>query len=346
MVQVIPQTPGFGERLGQKLSSGLEYLLQTKVEGLQKEKQLELASQLKREEQKAKMDQLMQLLGASSPLEEVEVGEEVIAPSSGEEGGLSDKQILGVSLVDPTLGRLLQSQKESKERASEKLADTRYKTNLPLFNEAVKKVKSAESEGLSIQRLQELNESDKLPKGLGRLNVNLSSGELRLPFLANPETQAFVKTINDFTTKAKDSFGARVTNFELNRFMKRLPTLLNTTEGRRTILRQMEIINQLNTLEQQGILDVFDQEGGVRKIDYDQAERKSKKSNKSAVEKLKKEFLSLDADAKSLSRAPGNKIQKVKKGTPLTEEIAREIRQKAGSKEKAEKMARQLGYEF
>lgn len=229
--------------------------------------------------------------------------------------------------------------------------ENRYKTNLPLFQEAEKKIRGHESEALSIQRLQELNKTGDLPKGLQRWNVNFTSGELRFPFLANADTQAFVKTINDFSTKARDSFGARVTNFELHRFMKRLPTLLNTEEGREVILRQMEIINQINTLYDQATLDAFDAAGGLRNIDYDQAKRKGQKQVRPMIDQLKKEFVTLDHKSKKLSKksqkSETQPLKKVEQGTKLTDDVVdRLLDQSNNDIEQAKKLARQLGYEF
>ena len=173
---------------------------------------------------------------------------------------------------------------------------------MPIYQESANKLKGLESEGLSIQSLQNLNATDKLPKGLGRINVNFQTGELRLPFIASPEAQQFVKTVNDFTTKAKDTFGARITNFELNRFLRRLPTLMNSTEGRKSILRQMEIVNRLNTLNEQAILDTFEKVGGIRNIDYDEAERRARKEIAKESNDLKKEYVSLESDVKDFEK--------------------------------------------
>ena len=51
--------------------------------------------------------------------------------------------------------------------------------------------------------------------------------------------QQYIKTLNDFISQAKNFFGARVTNFDLQSFKSRLPSLLNTEEGRRAIIEQM-----------------------------------------------------------------------------------------------------------
>ena len=300
MVQVLEQSTA-GSRIGRSLGEGvgdaLQLLIDRKMKTLQQEG-----------ERKAALDEYEDLIKRGFTPQEIglwlhfteggkthlskEIVERIQREGGFERRGLPGKEENGLDLlkqkdVTPSLEgeedttpsiEAIEGEKEHltpRERNARE--EIRYKINLPLFQAAQVKVKSHESEALGIQRLQKLNKTGKLPKGLQRWNVNFTTGELRVPFLANADTQAFVKTINDFTTKAKDSFGARVTNFELKRFMKRLPTLLNTDEGREVVLRQMEIVNQINTLYDQGTLDIFDRAGGVRKIDWDQAQRKGEK---------------------------------------------------------------------
>ncbi len=191
-----------------------------------------------------------------------------------------------------------------------KRQDQRYTTQTPLLNKNSTLIHGLENEGLSIGLLNELNESGLVGQGAHNLNINPKTGELLIPKAATPEEQLFVKTVNDFTVKAKDSFGARVTNFELDRFMQRLPTLANSEEGRRLILRQMSIINEINALEAKEIQKVFDQYG-VRNIDYADAENIARRNiadqkedfeegelTKQQKEDLRKEYLYLEQLAK------------------------------------------------
>lgn len=178
-----------------------------------------------------------------------------------------------------------------KERV--KRQDDRFKIQNPLVEANSKSLAAAESEGMSLDLLQELDKSGKVGTGLHRLNINPKTGDLFLPAAASPEEQLFVKTVNDFTVKAKDSFGARVTNFELDRFMQRLPTLANSVEGRGLIMRQMGIVNKINQLERKALQNVFD-DYGVRNIDYADAENRAKKSIESEKEALRKEFLQVE----------------------------------------------------
>tara|TARA_R110002096_G_scaffold48903_5_gene129392 strand:+ start:75 stop:1376 length:1302 start_codon:yes stop_codon:yes gene_type:complete len=135
------------------------------------------------------------------------------------------------------------------------------KENNPLIQENNKKVKSLKDEDRMIKQMMRLDATDKLPSGAGRLNVSVKDGKLNLPAGANAETQTYVKMINDWTTKAKESYGARVTNFDLEQFMARLPTLANSQEGRRLIQAQMLAVNDLNRLHYGSIQQVYDQYG-------------------------------------------------------------------------------------
>lgn len=150
-----------------------------------------------------------------------------------------------------TFKGLTRTQKQARENQLRK-------ENSKIYQDNSSKLKSLKQEDLALKKLDKINDSGKLPKLIGQaLNVNLQSGELRVPFLANAQTQEFVKIINDFTTKAKDSYGARVTNFELDRFLRRLPSLLNTEDGRRSIISYMKSVNDLNKLHSNALDEVF-----------------------------------------------------------------------------------------
>lgn len=169
----------------------------------------------------------------------------------------------------------------------------REKTNIPIFQEASKKFESLKDENRSIDRLQQLNDSGLLPQDLGRINVDRKTGDLVLPAAANAETQLFVKTVNDFLRKAKDTFGARVTNFEISAFLKRLPTLANSEEGRRLILKQMEIINELNALNEESIVQTFNNYG-VENINFQQTKKIADQLKKEKQAILERRFKTLD----------------------------------------------------
>ncbi len=181
-----------------------------------------------------------------------------------------------------------------------KREDQRYKINLKSYDEWQDKTRSLADENRRLDVMEQLNESDKLPKGVGLLNVD-KMGNLRFPFLSSKESQKYQKLLNEFVQNARDSFGARVTNFELDVFLKRLPTLWNSKEGRQAVLKQMKIVNQINNLYETGKLEAFKKSGGIRKLDVDQAEEYSMAKNKSRINELEQEYRRLDNNINNIS---------------------------------------------
>jgi hypothetical protein len=132
-----------------------------------------------------------------------------------------------------------------------------WRTKNQTFNNKLLKEVKAKSDAhrntmIRYDRLTSLNNSNKLPEGMGRLVINPGTGDLygiaALKGDTSKETQDFVKTLADFLIDAKSYFGGRVTNFDVQAFKTRLPSLLNTSDGRRLIIEQMRLMEQLQTV--------------------------------------------------------------------------------------------------
>lgn len=181
--------------------------------------------------------------------------------------------------------------------------------NLPVYKESQGKVRSLQKEVDSLDTLNKLNESKKLPEGLGRIIINPMTGEpyglAQLFGKVNPETQRWVKTINDFTTKAKDSFGSRVTNFDLQQFLRRLPGLLNTYDGRKQIIEQMKTINQLDSLYENAIKNVYKTKG-LENISYEEAVDIAERNIEDPERELRDKFDRISDTLDSLEFSEGN----------------------------------------
>lgn len=163
-------------------------------------------------------------------------------------------------------------------------------------------------------QLERLNNTKKLPENLGRLNVDIKTGELRVPALANEETQLYVKTINDFVKDAKKTFGARVTNFDVQVFKKMLPTLANTSAGRRLIISQMRIMTQLDQLKEDSLKEVYNHYG-AQNIDRLNAEKIAEERRQRPEKALKEQFkdvLNAQKDYVLKQNAPSGLIPVIK----------------------------------
>ena len=200
------------------------------------------------------------------------IGQEPITPEDQELSDIIASQDVGLTPA------------ERVKRQSE-----RYKIGHPIRQDAGAKLRgfSRDKERLGI--LDSLNQSGKLPKDFGLLNAD-KEGNLRFPFAASPEAQRFVKTLNEFSSSAKDTYGSRVTNFDLAQYLKRFPTLLNSQEGRKQILEQMKIVNEINAEYYKNLQDVFSKAGGARNIDADMAEELAERRSEQRIDELVKKF--------------------------------------------------------
>lgn len=161
----------------------------------------------------------------------------------------------------------------------------RYKTGLPVYQEAHKKERALRANDRRFDEMTSLNKSKKLPEGLERLNIDWD-GNLILPSQASPEAQRYVKILNEFSENAKDSYGSRVTNFDLQQFFKRYPTLLNSEEGRKQLLDHMKIVNDIDAVYYKNLQKVYKDAGGARNIDADVAQEFAERMSEPKVEKL------------------------------------------------------------
>lgn len=127
------------------------------------------------------------------------------------------------------------------------------KSNTNELKEVEKKKKAYRDNGILISSMTKGNDSKKLPSGLGKmiaLDWETGDVDIKAQFLGavNPETELYVKNLKQFLKGAKDFFGARVTNFDVSSFMQQLPGLINSEQGRRLILKQMELVNELESI--------------------------------------------------------------------------------------------------
>lgn len=142
--------------------------------------------------------------------------------------------------------------RETTPAEREKWRTSNQKENNKLLQATKTKSNAHTNALLRYNHLTNLNDSGKLPEGIGRFVINPETGEpygaASLLGIVNKETQDFVKTVNDFLVDAKTYFGGRVTNFDIQAFKSRLPTLMNTEEGRRLIIEQMKIMEELQVV--------------------------------------------------------------------------------------------------
>lgn len=154
---------------------------------------------------------------------------------------------------------------------------------------------SHEATGLRFDRLNALTSpefEDKFPPAI-MTALFTKNGELRPTAQAtlSPEAQEFTKLVIDEIQGAQKTYGGKVSNFEAAQYLKKLPSLMNTPEGRRRILRDLRIMNKITEMHDEGVLDIIDRYGGPGKISVSKANSIYKKEHAKDEINLKKAFI-------------------------------------------------------
>ncbi len=112
-----------------------------------------------------------------------------------------------------------------------------------------------EEDKYSFQKLQELNPY--ISTGISKWNIHPTTGEIIFPASATPQERQFGKIIVRQLRNAKDTYGARVTNFDAAKYLEGFPSLGDNPEAREAILKDLQLVNQLNLLHSNAMDEVY-----------------------------------------------------------------------------------------
>lgn len=247
------------------------------------------------------------------PAEELtnEMNQEIVAEKRPERRKFADVDIAKAMAMDPNVGKAMQSQnditiREEREdrKAEEKLeAEERknrtkkeqqfFKFNEPKLAEVAGIERKINVDNARFSRLEDLFSDDsKFPSPLLSALVTKDGAINDIAYSQlTPEAQEAVKLIIDSTSGIKDTYGARVTNFDLQTYLRKLPSLMTSPEGRRRVIRDLKSLNDINQTYNEGIQDIFEKAGGSDKIAFSEAERRFKKEYGSELQRKIDKFI-------------------------------------------------------
>lgn len=132
---------------------------------------------------------------------------------------------------------------------------------------------SAEKMQFEIDKMIQLVRSGKLPPSqYANLVEKLGAGILGSFFnpntLIGKEGEEYNKLAATLMSGAKDIFGSRITNFDMAQFLKMIPTLMNTDEGKLEILRDLSILNQMKIKHAQIARDIAIHNKGYLPVEF------------------------------------------------------------------------------
>src|SRR5208337_4299468 len=284
-VQILPKV-GLGERLGTALGTGLG----AGIQGLAQHK----LSEIERQKGIEKTRSGLQALGAPAELANLPENLQPIAlkqilQQSGQQnfGNILNTLINGEQQVNqgaPNLQGLTQQQaselakiglQKQKSTTQEKQFETKEqrikqhhidKETLPFFNETTKAAKGATDTNPVLTRMQELLNKGNLPNPTfySLSNKVGSPFGLNVSALIHADAEEFEKLTNEFLKNAKEIFGSRLTNYDVSTFLKGIPTLSQSKEGKQRIINNLQTVNEAALLRSQAMDKIITENNNER----------------------------------------------------------------------------------
>lgn len=197
----------------------------------------------------------------------------------------------GLGLEDPNLTA-------GERQADRQLKAKRELNNKKEFISSQKSYNQAKNYKSNLKQLHQINEN---PRFGGRYDRAALAVSQKVPFgqaLLSAPAALWEKNLIEFSKGAKETFGSRVTNFDLETYMKGFPSIFHTKEARTHILKNLEIINELNVLHGKAVQDVVKEAGGLKNISWDEVLLKADELIEDQAEQLLEEY---DRNAQFLS---------------------------------------------
>lgn len=170
----------------------------------------------------------------------------------------------------------LKQQKDiAQQKISAKEQEEVNKETKPVYDQIQKEYKASRDTIKRLDLMEGLIKTGKLDSpgfvsNLKTLGHGIFGMGIDLSHALSPESQEFEKLSNDFIKNAKDYFGTRLTDADLKAFLKTIPTLSLTDEGKLRVMRNLREFADAAILKKQASDKVLKENAGRRPRDYEQ----------------------------------------------------------------------------
>lgn len=275
------QQPSTKERFMSGLASGLNRFAEMKMQ------QMEAANKAKGWESLGLRPDVAQFVASQSPefqkdffnkLEGIELG----APAQPQ---AQEMMPAGEKVAAPkSTGVRIAPSKEKQKEVAEK-----FKATKEFRQSVLQSRKGARADLKDLNRLEELSKSGKLDSA-GWVEFLHNSG-LDIPALMSEDSQEFQKIQQSFLKNAKQYFGGRVSNYEVEQFLKTIPSLSQTPAGRQRVIANLKHIARGAEEYYKAYEEVLREHGGVPPYDIEEEiERRIEPRMDRIAEQFKKEL--------------------------------------------------------
>lgn len=308
-ITILPKEIGIGEQLGTSLGSGLSTGLQNlaalKLQQMQRQQSIpglqalgfapQEASALSMLDPVLQREVIKQRVQAPQQQAFAQALSGMLGMQPSQESSLlqqppiSAQQQIASAVLKPQqalqLAQLgLQQQQIAKKAESEAFKQTKQERK-----EIIEKARAARQNIHDLERLSELEREGKLDTP-GYIEFLKRSG-LDVPALMNPGSEEFNKIAASFLRDAKTYLGARISNYELEQFLKTIPNLSQSPEGRKRVIANLKNFNRIALAYNEALKEVMTEHKGVPPLDLSEKieDKVEKKMNKLA-DKLKEDL--------------------------------------------------------
>ncbi len=160
--------------------------------------------------------------------------------------GLNEQEAKGISQLTPDLQKIALTTKAAQSKESQ----IGSKESQKFYQTISKEAQGAKENDVRLQKMKSLISTGKLTNptfaaALKSLNKGIFGFGIDLSGLLNKESQQFDKLSADFVRGAKNIFGGqRLTDNDINLFLKTVPSLTQSNEGKIAIINHLESLNK------------------------------------------------------------------------------------------------------
>lgn len=127
---------------------------------------------------------------------------------------------------------------------------------------------AAQSENMRLDRMEALDDKGNLSTPV--MVKTLQALGLPLGILSNPDSEEYAKLEAEFLRDVRQIFpGGRITNYEIQAYLKGIPSLMNSPEGKKAIIRNRRLINEGKTVRYNAYKDILKENGGRKPPNLD-----------------------------------------------------------------------------
>lgn len=267
MVQVLPYVPTFGEKLAPVLSEAAGKV----GEGFQRQRAQAAWQRLITPQQPqmpsgvGQMQQIAQQQGNQMPQSPMQMA---LSKPGGPSLGEIQSLVNTAEAANPGSGKMVfdyvqnQQKLAQKEKVQEHKEETEaYKITKDYRDKILDAYEGYNRTNMQLDRMKQLNKEDKLTTPL-MAKVSESLG-IPLSVLANPESEEYQKLSQDLMSNITKYFGNRILQVEVENFLKTIPTLMNSKEGRAKIIDNMQLLMEPQKMAYDAYKDIRKQGGKI-----------------------------------------------------------------------------------